>query len=147
MVLCHLRLGLGYVRGLRSSCAESIVKTRAMGHFTSVDDLVLKVPQLNRKELALLANVGALNSLDGVEHRRDALWQVERAGKPEGPLLMQQSHWLREETPESPLHAMTAEERLVADYAVSSVTTGPHPMSFRRKELHREGISSGSGPC
>jgi error-prone DNA polymerase len=94
---------------------------------------------VNGNELALLANIGALNSLDGVEHRRDALWQVERAGKPEGPLFMQQSQWLREETSESPLAAMTPEERLVADYAVSSVTTGPHPMSFRRKELHRKG--------
>ena len=55
-----------------------------MDLFRSVDDLVIRVPQLNRKELALLANVGALNSLDGVEHRRDALWQIERAGKPEG---------------------------------------------------------------
>jgi error-prone DNA polymerase len=34
---------------------------------------------------------------------------------------------------------MTPEERLVADYAVSSVTTGPHPMWFRRRELRREG--------
>jgi error-prone DNA polymerase len=98
-----------------------------MGRFSSVDDLVLRMPQLNRKELALLANVGALNALDGVEHRRDALWQVERAGKPEGPLLMQQSQWLREESSESPLEAMTPEERLVAGYAVSSVTTGPAP--------------------
>ena len=134
-----LRLGLGYVRGLRGQCAEAIDRSRAIGRFSSVDDLVLRVPQLNRKELTLLANIGALNTLDGVEHRRDALWQVERAGKPEGPLLMQQSQWLREETSESPLAAMSPEERLVADYAVSSVTTGPHPMWFRRKELHRKG--------
>jgi error-prone DNA polymerase len=134
-----LRLGLGYVRGLRSQCAEALVRARSMGLFKSVDDLVIRVPQLNRKELALLANVGALNSLDGVEHRRDALWQIERAGKPEGPLLMQQSELLREESSEIPLQAMTAEERLVADYAVSSVTTGPHPMSFRRAELSRRG--------
>jgi hypothetical protein len=33
--------------------------------FSSVDDLVLRVPLLNRKELALLASVGALNTLDG----------------------------------------------------------------------------------
>lgn len=104
-----------------------------------MDDLVLRVPQLNRKELTLLANVGALNSLDGVEHRRDALWQIERAGKPEGPLLMQRSELLREDSSEIPLEPMTAEERLVADYAVSSVTTGPHPMSFRRVELNRRG--------
>ncbi|MEZ2347014.1 DNA polymerase III subunit alpha [Terriglobus sp. RCC_193] len=134
-----LRLGLGYVRGLRSQCAETVVRARSMGRFKSVDDLVIRAPQLNRKELSLLANVGALNSLDGVEHRRDALWQIERAGKPEGPLLMQQSELLREEASEIPLQPMSAEERLVADYAVSSVTTGPHPMSFRRAELSRRG--------
>lgn len=134
-----LRLGLGYVRGLRRHCADMVVASRAHGAFTSLDDLVLRVPQLNRKELTLLANVGALNSLDGVAHRRDALWQVERAGKPEGPLLMQQSQWLREEALDSPLSAMTPEERLVADYAVASVTTGPHPMWFRRRELQSKG--------
>ncbi|WP_047495381.1 error-prone DNA polymerase [Terriglobus sp. TAA 43] len=134
-----LRLGLGYVRGLRSQCADAIVHARMQARFTSVDDLVLRVPQLNRKELSLLANVGALNRLDGVEHRRDALWQIERAGRLEGPLLMQQSQWLREESSESPLLPMTAEERLVADYAVSSVTTGPHPMWFRRQELQLKG--------
>ncbi|WP_047489105.1 error-prone DNA polymerase [Terriglobus sp. TAA 43] len=134
-----LRLGLGYIRGLRGQCAEAIVQARRLARFTTVDDLVLRVPQLNRKELSLLANVGALNSLDGVEHRRDALWQIERAGKLEGPLLMQHSRWLHEEDAESPLLPMTGEERLVADYAVSSVTTGPHPMWFRRQELQRKG--------
>jgi error-prone DNA polymerase len=134
-----LRLGLGYVRGLRSQCVEAVVRARGMGLFKSVDDLVIRAPQLNRKELGLLANVGALNSLDGVEHRRDALWQIERAGKPEGPLLMQQSELLREEDSGIPLQTMSAEERLVADYAVSSVTTGPHPMAFRRAELSRRG--------
>jgi error-prone DNA polymerase len=118
---------------------KQTVASRAHEAFSSVDDLVLRVPQLNRKELALLANVGALNSLHCVAHRRDALWQVARAGKPEGPLLMQESHWLNEESPDSPLLPMTPEERLVADYAVSSLTTGPHPMWFRRKELHRKG--------
>ncbi len=53
----------------------------------SLEELVARVPSLNRKELTLLARIGALNSLEGVDHRRDALWQVERAGKLEGPLL------------------------------------------------------------
>jgi hypothetical protein len=44
-------------------------------------DVALRAPILNRKELGLLARVGAMNSVDVVEHRRDALWQVERAGK------------------------------------------------------------------
>jgi len=134
-----LRLGMGYVNGLRRQSAEAIVAARTRGEFRSVDDLVLQVPTLNRKELALLANIGALNSIHGVGHRRDALWQVERAGKVEGVLLMQESEWLREDSLESPLIPMTPEERLVADYAVSSVTTGPHPMSFRRRDLQAKG--------
>ncbi len=40
----------------------------------------------------------------------------------------------------SPLEAMTASERLVADYAGTSLTIGPHPMTFRRHELSMRGI-------
>jgi error-prone DNA polymerase len=40
----------------------------------------------------------------------------------------------------SPLDPMTASERLVADYAGTSLTIGPHPMSFRRHELSMRGI-------
>jgi error-prone DNA polymerase len=49
--------------------------------------LARRVPELNRKELVALAQIGALNSLGEVEHRRDALWHVEWAGRPVGPLL------------------------------------------------------------
>lgn len=35
---------------------------------------------------------------------------------------------------------MSASERLVADYAGSGLTIGPHPMSFRRHELSMRGI-------
>ena len=40
----------------------------------------------------------------------------------------------------SPLESMSASERLVADYAGSGLTIGPHPMSFRRHELSMRGI-------
>ena len=52
------------------------------GIFKSIDDLAIRVAELNRNELVLLARIGALNSLNEVEHRRDALWQVEQAGRP-----------------------------------------------------------------
>jgi error-prone DNA polymerase len=35
---------------------------------------------------------------------------------------------------------MTASERLVADYAGTGLTIGPHPMSFRRHELSMRGV-------
>jgi error-prone DNA polymerase len=138
-----LRLGLGYAKGLRKRSADVLVQSRnERGNFHSTDDLVTRVPTLNRGELTLLARVGALNSLDGVEHRRDALWQVERAGRPEGPLLSQAAI-LREEESSAPLKQMTTEERLVADYAGTGLTVGKHPMAYRRIELrHRDILSA-----
>ena len=40
----------------------------------------------------------------------------------------------------SPLPPMSEQERLVADYAGSGLTIGPHPMSFRRHELSMRGV-------
>jgi error-prone DNA polymerase len=138
-----LRLGLGYAKGLTRQSAESISNSRMMdGLFGSAEDLALRVQSLNRKELTLLARIGALNNLDGISHRRDALWQVERAGKMEGPLLRQQSEWLREESPFLPLRQMNTEERLVADYSGTGLTIGKHPMAFRRPELRQQRILS-----
>lgn len=107
-----------------------------------MEDLVARVPSLNRKELTLLAGIGALNNLDGVAHRRDALWQAERAGKLDGPLFSQSSELLREQSTSTPLRQMTTEERLMADYAGTGLTVGKHPMAYRRNELRREHILS-----
>jgi error-prone DNA polymerase len=136
-----LRMGLGYVKGLRQRAAEVLVQERNQrGPFTSTENLTSRVPLLNRKELTLLARVGALNNLEGIEHRRDALWQVERAGKMEGPLFMQKSATMRDDTELLPLQKMNTEERLVADYAGTGLTTGRHPMYYRRQELQRERV-------
>jgi error-prone DNA polymerase len=138
-----VRMGLGYAKGFRKVAADALVESRAVGgRFYSAEDLALRVPMLNRKELTLLARVGALNSLEGIEHRRDALWQVERAGKMEGPLLRQNSEWLREDSEALPLVQMNVEERLVADYAGTGLTVGRHPMHYRRAALRREGVLS-----
>jgi error-prone DNA polymerase len=134
-----LRMGLGYAKGLRRQSAEALVLSRMDdGKFRSVEDLALRVPALNRKELTLLARIGALNRLDRIEHRRDALWQVERAGKMEGPLFRQRSETLRDDTETLPLRQMNTEERLVADYSGTGLTLGKHPMHYRRPELCSE---------
>ncbi len=136
-----LRMGLGYVKGLRGQSGEAVVQARRRGGlFRSVEDMALRVASLQRKELTMLARVGALNGIEGVEHRRDALWQVERAGKMEGPLLTQQSEWLQEDDSSTQLQAMNTEERLVSDYAGTGLTVGRHPMFYRREELRRQGV-------
>ena len=131
-----LRLGLSYVRGLREEAGRALVREREHAPFTSIDDLVRRVPELRKDELVTLAEVGALNFIGEGErrkskfenrnsttienqypntrtpepdpnhefqfssfdfrelrrviqyrHRRDALWQVERAARLVGPLL------------------------------------------------------------
>jgi error-prone DNA polymerase len=141
-----LRMGLRYVRGLREEPAQALVRERNCRAFVSVDDLARRVRELRRNELNMLAQIGALNSvmpfpephiadLPGMAklHRRDALWQVERAAWVEGPLLAEASD---SDSP-SPLAQMTAEERLVADYHGTGLTVGPHPMYYRREEMNR----------
>ncbi|HEX8710609.1 MAG TPA: error-prone DNA polymerase, partial [Terracidiphilus sp.] len=138
-----LRVGLNYVKGLRQSSAEALLTARnSGGPFASIDELVARVPELNRKELAALARVGALNTLEGVEHRRDALWQVEEAGRPAGPLLRGAHAGNTETRASKPLRQMSDDERLTADYAGTGLTTGPHPMAYHRAALRAEGILS-----
>jgi len=138
-----MRMGLGYAKGLRKQSADALALSRWQGGpFRSADDLALRVPSLNRNELTLLARIGALNWIEGIAHRRDALWQVEWAGKPEGPLFRQQSDWLRDEDHTLPLRQMNTEERLVADYAGTGLTTDKHPMYHRRRELWAQGVLS-----
>ena len=127
-----LRIGLRYVRGLRGSVAAEIERVRDLRPFGSIDELARRVPTLSRADLAVLAEIGALNPLGESMHRRDALWQIEQAGRPAGPLL---SELDTQEEHASPLQAMNPEERMVADYAGTGVTVGRHPMAHCRTQL------------
>jgi len=152
----ELRLGLRYARGLREEVAQTLVREGNCAPFVSIHDLVRRVPELRKDELNTLAEIGALNSI-GISqrqgsdseignrksemgnlffHRRDALWQVERAVRNAGPLL--------EEFPEpdskSPLRAMNHEERLVADFRGTGMTVGPHPMAYHRAKMQTMGV-------
>jgi error-prone DNA polymerase len=173
-----LRLGLGYVRGLREEGAQALVRERRRAPFTSIHDLTRRVPELRKDELTTLAEIGALNrignpprrhgdkfptadfqlpmestpldsgskidnrklSIEDSFHRRDALWQVERAVRSSGPLL---EKWLEPDVP-SPLQPMNHEERLVADFRGTGLTVGPHPMAYRREWLNAMGIRRAS---
>ncbi|HLB92810.1 MAG TPA: error-prone DNA polymerase [Terriglobales bacterium] len=131
-----LRLGLLYARGLRQEVGEALVQARNNRAFESIHDLALRVPELHKNDLTMLAKIGALNWLGENIHRRDALWQVEYAGRPTGPLLST----LPERDEQSPLAMMTVDERLAADFHGTGVTVGPHPMAYQRDALSRMGI-------
>jgi error-prone DNA polymerase len=159
-----LRLGLRYARGLREEAGQALVRQRARAPFTSIRDLVHRVPELRKDELNTLAEIGALNSVSSSEfpvsssvvgrsssvvgpetgnwklHRRDALWHVERAVRHSGPLLDS----LAEPDAKSPLRPMNAEERLVADFRGTGMTVGPHPMAYHRARMKSLGIHQAS---
>ena len=142
----EMRLGLRYVKGLRESVAREIEQQRRIRVFASVNDLKLRVPAIQKDELATLAEIGALNSIGTKRgHRREALWQIERAARNAGPLLEtiesaeSQNNEMREN---SPLPPMSMEERLVADFKNTGMTVGPHPMAYHRAEMRRQGVRS-----
>jgi len=135
-----MRMGLRYVRGLQKIAAESLVQQRRLRPFTSTEDLARRVPELSKANLSMLAGIGALNkiSADAKLHRRDALWQVAKAGWRVGPLLRE----IVVSDAASPLEQMDVEERLIADYHGTGLTVGPHAMAYRRAEMRRLGIRS-----
>jgi error-prone DNA polymerase len=158
-----LRLGLRYVKGLRQEVASQIVEQRGIRKFSSIEELKLRIPAIQKSELAALAEIGALNFISGRErktHRRDALWQIERAARKAGLLfetaelapetgekrekpatnLKTDSSWLPGFSETSPLAAMTSEERLVADFRGTGMTVGPHPMAYHRAQMQQQGV-------
>ena len=153
-----VRLGLNFVKGLRAEIASEIIRERATRPFASIDDLKFRLPAIQKSELTALAEIGALNAISGQRgHRRSALWQVERAARPAGPLLESKHHHkIPEPTPSpchpersegsafapSPLPPMTPEERLLADFRGTGLTVGLHPMAHHRATLRRQGVRS-----
>ncbi len=146
-----------------NTCSHDWHETPERRRFQSIEDLIRRTG-VNREELATLAEIGALNGFG--HHRREALWQIERAVRPAGELFEDDS--VREpasdvgrvfrpgdQAPPSaasrrppadsdarscPLQPMNMTERLVADYAGTSLTIGPHPMALRRQELALRGV-------
>jgi error-prone DNA polymerase len=149
-----LRLGLRYVRGLQQAAGEALVRARRERPFTSISDLALRVPYLSKSDFHMLAQIGALNKIrqeysqNGNKvayaelnsslsqlHRRDALWQAQKAAQPVGPLLA----GIAEPDTPSPLLRMTTDERLIADYNGTGLSIDHHPLFYRRQELRQMG--------
>ena len=66
----RLRMGFRYAKGLPEEAAQAIVRERSKRPFASIADLAHRVPELRRKELVLLASIGALNSIGCAARRR-----------------------------------------------------------------------------
>ena len=148
----RVRIGLGYVRGVREQEVTALVAARrAAGRFRSLSDLASRTGS-GAASLELLAWSGACDSLAteqaGVlEHRpgaarRVALWQlgVVTPGRrvPGGTQLA-----LPLDLPAPPrLRELSEWERMLADYAATGLTTGTHPLALLRERLAGDIVTS-----
>lgn len=135
----QVRVGLKYVKGLRKETGEAIVAERELnGFYTSVEDLIRRVPGINKREVRALSMAGALN-FGGTVHRREALWQSELAIQPKGELFESAA----EQASDSAfLEKMEGLQLIEADLRKTGISIGRHPMTFVREEMKRRNILS-----
>jgi error-prone DNA polymerase len=144
----QIRIGLGYVRGVRRQEIEELVAARERGgRFTSLADLASRAGA-GSPALALLAWSGACDELalgatgDRSRARRTALWQlgVMTPGRrvPGGTQLA-----LPLDLPSPPRLAGQSEwARMLADYATTGLTTRAHPLALLRARMGSRVVSS-----
>ncbi len=134
----RVRIGLKYVKGLRKDVADAIVAERArrVSPYTSVEDLVKRVPAINKKEIRALSLSGALN-FDAAVHRRQALWESELAIRPAGELF--DNVFEKQATPAF-IDRMSEWQLMETDLMTTGITIGKHPMRFLRDELDKRGV-------
>ena len=139
-----VRVGLGYVKGLGETPAVALVEEReAGGAFGSVAELARRAP-LDRPGLEALVASGACDSFGWP--RRQLLWRLglaprsvsAGAGGTERQLALP-----LEPTSEIPeLAEQTPWERMLADYRLTSLSVGLHPLELLRPHLPGEVLSS-----
>ncbi len=140
-----IRLGLGYVKGVRGDAAEALVASReAMGPFISLEDLAARAGVVSRETLERLAWSGACDALagGGPYARRAALWQLGIAksslggGKQSGVQLA-----LELGLADPPrLQALSDWEAMLADYLTTNVSIASHPLALLRERLCAGGL-------
>jgi len=135
-----VRIGLEYVQSLREAGARAVVEERERaGPFAGVRDLAQRL-ELDRDRLEALVASGAC---DEFGERRRLLWELGLAFRPatvpgSGGEARQLTLSLdpTAETPELP--RQTPWERMLADYRLTSLSVGTHPLALLRQRLPEE---------
>ena len=136
-----VRVGLGYVLGVRADEVAALVKARQEGGpFTSLEDLASRAGA-GRSALDKLAWSGACDALAG--DRRTALWQLGVAAP--GRKLDRESVQLALplDLPAPPkLRQLRQWDEMIADYGTTGISVHRHPMGLLREVLGRQGAVS-----
>ena len=146
----HLRVGLGFVRGLGEEMALRIVEERERrGRFDSLVDFLRRTPAtLKRPAVENLIWVGAMEGM-GLT-RRELLWQVGLWLGPESDARRtggRDDHPQQELPLDDPYAGVRFEDlddadRMVAEYRMLRFSTRLHPLSLLRDQLPRDTVLS-----
>ena len=136
-----VRLGLAHVKSVGGDDAEAVVGEReANGPFLDVGDLARRLP-LDVRKLEALVRSGAC---DRFGKRRDLLWELGLVTRPR--TLVREHKQLTLEldptvaTPELP--DLTPWERMLADFATTSISIDVHPLTLLRPHLPSDVLRS-----
>ena len=121
-----VRLGLGYVLGVRGDEVAALVAAReAGGPFRSLDDLAARAGA-GRPALAQLAWSGACDALAG--GRRPALWRLGAAAPAHAAGAGARSSRSGSSCPRRPRWPPLDDwDAMIADYATTGLTVDRHP--------------------
>ncbi len=147
-----VRVGMGYVLGVRAAEVAEVVAARAAGGpFRSTGDLASRAGA-GRPALERLAWAGACDTLLAHEvaspghRRRAALWRfgIVAPGRALGKDGTQLA--LPLDAPDAPdLPGLGAWDAMIADYATTGLTTAAHPVGLLRQDLVAKGaVPSGA---
>ena len=128
-----LRLGLRLVKGLGQQAAERITSARSTRPFTDTQDLYTRA-QLNRRELAALAEAASLKGLAG--HRHRARWETAAIEKQPPDLLM----GIARKDDATAIRPASEADNTLADYAATGLTLGRHPVALIRGVLRQRRV-------
>ncbi|MGD0982180.1 MAG: OB-fold nucleic acid binding domain-containing protein [Solirubrobacteraceae bacterium] len=135
-----VRIGLGYVRGVRADEVEALVAAReADGLFASLSQLVARVPAV-LSSLEQLAWSGACDTIAG--SRRSALWSLGVAIGGRRVTGGTQLALPLDLGPPPALRELGRWERLLANYATSGMTLDDHALAILRPRLNGVATSS-----
>ena len=126
-----IRIGLAYVKGLKSHRLEPLLEERERGAFADLQDFMARV-KLPLRLIERLIQAGALDRWHGSRHQ--LLWDAGVLHKARGRLP------LRLKSPAVALPAPTAMERLNMEFGAMGLSTQHHPMQYFRAWLEERRI-------
>ncbi|HWM55759.1 MAG TPA: error-prone DNA polymerase [Solirubrobacterales bacterium] len=141
-----VRIGLGYVKGVREEEMEALVAERERsGPYRTIAELSSR-SGAGREGLELLAWAGALDGLalgagEAGVSRRESYWGLGVAGAGQGAAKSRQLPLPLDPPPAPELERMSAWEEVIEDYRSTGINLGRHPLS-----LLRDGLGEGVMP-